>query len=38
MAARERLLQELAQVSDELAEEALDFLLFTKSRRNSARV
>ncbi len=34
MAARERLLQELAQVSDELAEEVLDFLLFAKSRRN----
>lgn len=34
MTAREQLLQELTQVSDELVEEILDFLLFAKSRRN----
>ena len=33
MTAREHLIQELAQVSDELVEEVLDFLLFAKSRR-----
>ncbi len=34
MTAREHLIQELAQVSDELVEEVLDFLLFAKSRRS----
>ena len=33
MTAREQLLQELTQLSDELVEEVLDFLLFAKSRR-----
>jgi hypothetical protein len=36
MTAREQLLQELNQVSDELVEEVLDFLLFAKSRRAAA--
>jgi hypothetical protein len=35
MAAREQLLQELAQVPDDLVEEVLDFLLFAKSRRTA---
>ncbi len=34
LTAREQLLQELTQVSDDLVEEVLDFLLFSKSRRN----
>jgi hypothetical protein len=33
MSAREQLLQELTQVSDEVVEEVLSFLLLTKSRR-----
>ncbi len=36
MTAREQLLQELSQVSDELVEEVLDFLLFAKFRRAAA--
>jgi hypothetical protein len=33
MAAREQLLNEIAQASDVLVEEVLDFLLFAKTRR-----
>ena len=33
MTAREQIIQELGQVSDALAEEVLDFLLFAKSRQ-----
>ncbi|MCU0566904.1 MAG: hypothetical protein MUF49_09935 [Oculatellaceae cyanobacterium Prado106] len=33
MTAREQLLQELTEISDELVEEVLDFLLFAKSRK-----
>jgi hypothetical protein len=33
MTAREQIIQELGQVSDTLAEEVLDFLLFAKSRQ-----
>lgn len=34
MTAKEQLIQELAQVSDSLVEEVLDFLLFVKKRQN----
>jgi hypothetical protein len=34
MTAKEQLIQELEQVPESLAEELLDFLLFTKARRN----
>jgi hypothetical protein len=36
MTAREQLLQELAQVPDELVEEVLDFLHLAKSRKTIA--
>ena len=34
MTAREKLIQEIAQVPEELVEEMLDFLLFARSRRS----
>jgi hypothetical protein len=37
MTAREQLLQELNHTPDELVEEVLDFLLFAKSRRDTAQ-
>lgn len=37
MTTRERLIQEISQISEEIVEELLDFLLFTQARRNQQK-
>jgi hypothetical protein len=37
MSTRERLIQEIHQVPEDIVEELLDFLLFTQARRNQSQ-